>query len=104
MGPDMAYGSEDLRHGGGEAAGTGDVARGVEQALGGAAVAGGVLGTVTGAAELATALTAARDAHAVTSRSVAEGHADLDVRAQQTAALGDQLEVDTAAIAAGATP
>lgn len=100
----MAYGSEDLRRGGGEAAGTGDVARGVEQALGGAAVTRAVLGTVTGAAELAAALTAARDAHAATSRSVAQGHADLGVRARQAAALGDRLEVDAAAIAAGATP
>lgn len=103
-GPDMAYGSARLRRGGDLAEGAAGSARDAERELSTVDVGAAALGTVRGAAELAAAIGRARDGHSATCRQVAEGHTDLDGRAQDTAGLGDQLDVDAAAIAAAAVP
>jgi hypothetical protein len=100
----MAYGSDGLRRGGRIAEGAAESARGAERDLSAVDVGAAALGTVRGAAELAAAIGRARDGHGATCRQVADGHTDLDRRAQDTAGMGDQLDVDAAAIAAAAVP
>lgn len=100
----MAYGTDGIRSGGGQAltaGGTAEAAAGMLQAVQCPAPS---FGLVAGAEAIATALARARDAHAATGYQVHARHVDLDGRAQQTAGTGDGLTTETQGIAASGGP
>ena len=100
----MAYESDRIRTGGGQAAAAGGTAGAAARALQGANCPAASFGQVTGADVIAAALVRARDANVSIGLAIEVGHIDLDSRAKRTATDGDLLTVDTATMARAATP
>jgi hypothetical protein len=100
----MAYGSDGIRAGGGQAVVAGGTSGAAAQTLQAANCPAASFGQVTGADVIASALVRARDANVAMGQAIESGHVDLDARAQRTAADGDQLTVDTTAAARSGGP
>jgi hypothetical protein len=100
----MAYRSDGIRTGGGQAVTAGGVAGAAARTLQGASCPAASFGQVTGADVIASALGRARDANVATGLQVEAGHVDLGARAKRSAADGDQLTADTATVARSVAP
>ena len=101
---DVAYDADGLRAGGGQAGQAAGTADGVAGALAPVSCDMAMFGVVAGAAGLAAAVLRSRDAHRQLAEQAAAVHADVQGRAGQTAADGDDLTAQTTAVARQATP
>ena len=101
---EFAYRAGELRDGGARAAQAADVVARVRARWAGRSVDGLLFGEVAGAAELGTLLTSTAEGQTSTADAVDTAHRSLDERSHATAELGDQLVVDTTALAGDPAP